>query len=735
VHEHDLMSTSRQLPANSDKIAAFKSRIKTLGRLPFKIKDLPPTPTESYLCDFCAKLDLKVESFVVQPGDNEHERENRFRWLGKLSYIQQRLHCPLCRLVLSIADRPLDQRNPSHIADEDPAVYARWVVDGQDEEQHPSRSGSTAFRPRTRRILIYSDPQTFKDGYLVLLADDAPSRPYYGRMLTTQGQLDAGMLKQWLKNCETLHGPECEVSLVPAALLAKRIGVFRAIDVDQMCIVEPPKDARFIALSYLWGKNFAQLFTTSENLAKLSTPGALTKEKLPRTIKDTIQLTRMLGEKYLWTDSLCLIHDPGFQYHDDWVYARASLTVAAGSGKDANAGLPGVRKESRAFHQDIEEVVPGLRLMVAHIAEDYINTSQWDSRAWVFGERMLSRRCLLFVNGRIYFQCRRATFCEDIETPATNGWSLNCIDMPTRIFRERLFWQFSSAVELYTQRDLTNPQDILDAFEAVGTVLEARLNMKLFFGMPDNMIDTALIWESSKMLKRRQNFSTMSWAGWVGEIQWKVTEMADSWIEWHTIDQTGDVTPFPVQARRRIRPPVPKSIDPIPAGYSICCGPTMPRLHFQTLSASFTLLRPTTITKDIVSPLRKRMTGPAALSTKRPAPTDPGLIRAGIADKNGEWCGTIDLTMTYRELVSVPVEFLVMSRTNRFTEAEIEAYEGWLPDAVEEEMRRRDYGAYNVLLVTFRDGVYYREALGRILASAVHRALAPGPVWKDIVLG
>ncbi|KPI40622.1 uncharacterized protein AB675_10828 [Cyphellophora attinorum] len=309
--------------------------------------------------------------------------------------------------------------------------------------------------------------------------------------------------------------------------------------------------------------------------------------------------------------------------------------------------------------------------------------------------------------------------------------------MPTRIFRERHFWQFSSAVELYTQRDLTNPNDILDAFEAVGTVLEARLDMNLFFGMPDNMIDTALIWESSKMLKHRQNFSTMSWAGWVGEIQWKVTEMADSWIEWHGADQTSDtITPFPVQTRRRIRPPVPRSTVPTPVGYSILRGSTMPRLHFQTISATFTLLRPTTITKDIVSPLRKRMTGPAALSTKRPAPTDPGLIRAGIADKNGEWCGTIDLTMTYRELVGMPMEFLVMSRMSRFTEAEIEAYEqGWLPDAVEEEMSRRDYGAYNVLLVTCRDGVYYREALGRILASAVHRALAPGPVWKDVVLG
>ena len=728
------MSTSQPLEAPQDKIAAIKSRIRSLGRLPFRVKDLPPTPTESYLCDYCKKLNLRVESFIVHSGDNEHERKNRLCWLGRLSHIHQRLHCPFCRLVLSIADRPLDQRAPSHVADEDPAVYARYVVDGQDEIPG-SRDIASCYKPRTRRILVYSDPQTFKDGYLVLLADDAPSRPYFGRPVTTQGQLDAEMLKQWLNDCETLHGPECNVSLVPSLSLQQRVGTFRAIDVHQMCIVEPPADARFIALSYLWGKNFTQLFTTSENLTRLSTPGMLAKEKLPRTIKDAIQLTRILGEKYLWTDSLALIHDRGFQYHDDWVYARAALTIAAGSGKDANAGLPGVREESRAFHQEIEEVTSGLRLMVAHLAEDYISTSQWDSRAWVFGERMLSRRCLLFINGRIYFQCRRTTFCEDIEHPASNGWSLNSIDMPTRIFREKHFWQFSSAVELYTQRELTNAHDILDAFAGVGFVLETRLKATLMFGLLNTMIDMSLIWESTKKLDRRPNFSTMSWAGWVGEIQWKVTEMADSWIEWHRPGQESVIASFPVQSRRRLRPPVPRNIDPEPAGYSKSLGATLPRLHFQTISITMTLLRPTSISKAITSPLRKRMTGPAALSTKRPAPTDPGLVRAGIADRHGQWCGTIDLTTTYQDLVGVPLEFLVMSRVSRFTEAEVEIYEGWLPDDIEGEMSRRDYGAFNVLLVSVRDSVYFREGLGRIIASSIHRGLPPGPTWKNVVLG
>jgi hypothetical protein len=128
------------------------------------------------------------------------------------------------------------------------------------------------------------------------------------------------------------------------------------------------------------------------------------------------------------------------------------------------------------------------------------------------------------------------------------------------------------------------------------------------------------------------------------------------------------------------------------------------------------------------------MTGPSALSTVRPTPTDPGLVRAGIADRNGQWCGTIDLDNGYMRMVDIPFEFLVMSRVSGFTEDEQANWEGLLPDTIEEEMAQRDYGVYNVLLVSERGSVHYRAGLGRILTSCLDRALEPGPVWKDITL-
>lgn len=293
--------------------------------------------------------------------------------------------------------------------------------------------------------------------------------------------------------------------------------------------------------------------------------------------------------------------------------------------------------------------------------------------------------------------------------------------------------QFTSAVELYTRRELTNPNDILNAFEGMSLVLEKRIGDQIYYGALESMMDPSILWESTKRLFRRQPFPSWSWSGWIGEIQWKYTQVARSWIEWHA-DQAFGVHSFPKQAYPRIPPPIPRPENPgsmSPHNLSS----TFPLLHFRTVTAQFKLIEPSLIHKSVISPLRKRLTGPSALSTVRPAPADPGLIRAGIGDRNGLWCGTIDLDVSWMTRVGTPLDFLLMSRVSNFTEDELSNWEGTLPDAVEEAMEARDYGVYNVLLVSQKDGIYYREGLGRILTGALDRSLEPGPLWEDIVLG
>lgn len=67
-------------------------------------------------------------------------------------------------------------------------------------------------------------------------------------------------------------------------------------------------------------------------------------EKLPRTIRDAVTVTRSLGIRYLWVDALCIIQDS----QSDWraeapkmmnVYRNAYLTIAATVGDNADSGL------------------------------------------------------------------------------------------------------------------------------------------------------------------------------------------------------------------------------------------------------------------------------------------------------------------------------------------------------------------------------------------------------------
>jgi hypothetical protein len=108
---------------------------------------------------------------------------------------------------------------------------------------------------------------------------------------------------------------------------------------------------------------------------------------LPRTIQDAITVVRMLGEEYLWVDSLCLVQNNPQDVDNgtscmDLIYEFSTLTIVAATGKDANAGLPGVHIGSRFAEEHIAEVVHGLRLAVYTDGEFRVEPTVYNSRAW-----------------------------------------------------------------------------------------------------------------------------------------------------------------------------------------------------------------------------------------------------------------------------------------------------------------------------------------------------------------
>jgi hypothetical protein len=97
-------------------------------------------------------------------------------------------------------------------------------------------------------------------------------------------------------------------------------------------------------------------------------PGALfeAQASIPNTILDVMTVARMLQERYLWVDSLCLLQDDseritGMYSNMDLFYELAVFTIVATSGADAHFGLPGVEPRPRQVSRFVEEVLPGLK--------------------------------------------------------------------------------------------------------------------------------------------------------------------------------------------------------------------------------------------------------------------------------------------------------------------------------------------------------------------------------------
>jgi len=68
--------------------------------------------------------------------------------------------------------------------------------------------------------------------------------------------------------------------------------------------------------------------------------------ELPETFRDAVQVTRELGIRYLWIDSLCIIqdkHDCRDWYHEanlmDKVYLHSYCNISAADANDSTGGL------------------------------------------------------------------------------------------------------------------------------------------------------------------------------------------------------------------------------------------------------------------------------------------------------------------------------------------------------------------------------------------------------------
>jgi Heterokaryon incompatibility protein (HET) len=407
---------------------------------------------------------------------------------------------------------------------------------------------SSYYGPDMDHILVLSDHGTFHDVQAVTLQRTFRGKTDFLRALSTirpvnHSQIDMALVHSWLTTCKNTHSHSQDI-FRDLELVQSRI---RLVDVQNNQLVDAPPSCKYIALSYVWG-NATGYKTTTSALGNLMTMDSLlqVKSKLPQVIKDAMHLVRSLRERYLWVDSLCITQDNSEEMHQQIaqmasVYAGATLTIVALAGTDANTGLPGLRPNTRLVKT--VEVAPGLYLSErSRNLSEVILKSAYNTRAWTYQERLLSRRCLYFSEEQAYFQCQALGCCEDRTQPLLSEDSdLVHPFASLHLFKKTVeegsslaaFRYYARFVVDYSRKQLSYQADIINAFSGLTQVLQSSSKWIFIAGIPLSVINYALLWVPSKKDAKLQpavassqsnyTFPSWSWSAWTGGVDYNIS--------------------------------------------------------------------------------------------------------------------------------------------------------------------------------------------------------------------
>ena len=382
----------------------------------------------------------------------------------------------------------------------------------------------------------------------------------YGRLLDEKW-IDPSIGSLWLRECEGRHGLECNEH--GWAIAMEKPKFLRVVDVQDYCIksVTESTTCRYIALSYVWGqaKMIKLLYSNMERLMR--TNGLLeVVHALPQTITDAIEVVKAMGERYLWTDALCILQENTTESWEqisymDRVYSGAICTIVAAQGATANSGIEGIRQQyvpqvgqPASQQRKLQQVQAGLKGDLSLIAplpaqNHQLDDSVWNLRAWTFQERLLSRRLVVFTHGQMIWHCRGMICREDMSVedsgvpyPQLQWLSLRPQHMgvdtgskidrstettrygATRLVRSAVFAEYTKVIEEYTHREISYESDVLNAFAGLLHIFSRFFRCKTLLGLPESLLDVALLWKPTRQLQRRSGFPSWSWAGWVGRV-------------------------------------------------------------------------------------------------------------------------------------------------------------------------------------------------------------------------
>jgi hypothetical protein len=391
------------------------------------------------------------------------------------------------------------------------------------------------------------------------------SSEFSGRIIPRK--FNPHVVLHWLEYCNRYHTKLCHAAVeIPNLTL---------IDCQDRTIIQAPKHASYVALSYVWGPSKEVSHEDNIGEAPVRDSSLLSLPmNLPKAIEDAIDVTKDLGFRYIWIDKYCIDQNNDKDKHEqigqmDLIYKGSAVTIIAAAGEDENTGLPGIRTTRRT----IQPVVSlGDITVVSTMVHPHhmIKNSTWMTRGWTLQESVLSRRRLVFTPDQIYFECNAMNCFESLSVPLDlvhtktkdryysfmrsglfngrdEGLSSQIFGLPFGNFDDRAeSWSYYMKKYLilatnFTRRILSFDSDSLNAFAGIMKHLETtKYPITQLLGIPylhpsvfpdqRTHLDcavAALCWRhihcwnrDYHKIKRRTEFPTWTWAGWEGAVSW-----------------------------------------------------------------------------------------------------------------------------------------------------------------------------------------------------------------------
>jgi hypothetical protein len=226
------------------------------------------------------------------------------------------------------------------------------------------------------------------------------------------------ILRGWLDHCDKHHS--CRPNRDGDVRMPTRLIDVDTIDADVVYLreMEPLDNDDWIALSYRWGPEPHTSTTTDNKHTHIA--GMILKD-LPQTFQDAIKITRGLGKRYLWIDSICIMQGKGGDFRRESkrmedVYSGAYCVLAASCATDQRSGflLPQEARKYVAL-KDIQSD-KGIFYVCERIEDFKAHVLEGDlcRRGWVLQERALARRTIFFTERQTYWECGHGIRCETL---------------------------------------------------------------------------------------------------------------------------------------------------------------------------------------------------------------------------------------------------------------------------------------------------------------------------------